>query len=76
MATSVVQLPTYALRITDESSPSPWDDVATSYDPSTLQADAGLLQLPGNPIAPLVPLATSVILASAVLSERGRRVWV
>lgn len=39
-----------------ESSPSPWDDVATSYDPSTLQADAGLLQLPGNPIAPHVPV--------------------
>lgn len=45
----VVQLPTDAPRITRDSSPSPQDCVATSYDLSTLQSDEGLLQVPGSP---------------------------
>lgn len=76
MDTSMVQLPTDALRTTDESSPSPQDNMAPSYDPTTLQPDAGLLQVPWGSILPLVLLATSVVLASAVLSERGGRAQV
>lgn len=43
--------------------------MATSSDPSTLQPDVGLLQVPGSHIPPLVLLATSLVLTSAVLSE-------
>lgn len=52
MDAPVVQLPTDALRITDESSASPQAYLATSYDLSSRQSDVGLLQVPGSPPAP------------------------
>lgn len=63
MDAPVVQLPTDALRITDESSASPQAYLATSYDLSSRQSDVGLLQVPGSP--PPISCAASHIHCSS-----------